>query len=149
MIARPMATVRLFADGLRPEAIAGLIDAAPEAWAAKGEAFSGVAGRAVVARTGTWFLTSRGRELGDDPGRHLEWVVGKVSGAMKGVREVVPDVGVEVSLLVHDKGFRPGDLGAEVLLNAVILGELVVEVPEAGREWRITREDVVGYLGRS
>jgi len=116
VIAAPMATLHLFADGLRPETIAGLIDGVPEAWAAKGEALAGVAGRAVVARTGTWFLTSRGRGLGDDPGRHLEWVVGKVSGAMKGVREVVPDVGVEVSLLVHDKGFRPGDWGRRFCL---------------------------------
>jgi hypothetical protein len=84
----PMATVRLFGDDLRPEEIDRLVDVSPDAAAAKGEAFRAgpgrpEPGRPVVAKTGTWFLTTRGRNLGDRPERHLEWVMAKVMTVFK------------------------------------------------------------------
>jgi hypothetical protein len=141
----PLATARLFADKLSPKDIDDIIQSAPDAAAAKGDVLVKRPGRPdVVARTGTWFITTRGMGLDDKPESHLTWLTEMLHLALDRIQRRVPDVKVDLSLLVHDSGFQPSDLSPRVLEDATSLGELAIEADD--HDWLITPENVSDYF---
>lgn len=143
----PMATARLFADKLSPQDIDDIIQITPDAAAAKGDVLVKRPSRpAVVARTGTWFITTKGRSLGDLPERHLTWLTEIIHLAIGRIQRRVPDIKIDLSLLVHDRNFQPSDLPRHVLEDAISLGELEIEVPESGHDWLLTSANVASHF---
>jgi len=129
----PLATLRIFADDLGVDVVGSLIGEVPTKAANKGEILSvSSTGRPVIARTGTWFITTKGRPLGDDPATHLAWVVGLAKQHLAAIRRQFPAVMADLSLLVQDADFAPSDLPNELLKQAVEIGELEIENPDNG-----------------
>lgn len=98
----------------------------------------------VVAKNGTWFITTRGMALGDLPERHLMWLTKMLHSALGRIQRRIPDVKVDMSLLVHDPDFRPSDLPRKVLKDATSLGEREIEADD--HDWLIMSENVADYF---
>jgi hypothetical protein len=131
----PMATLRFFADDLAPEVITRIVAKKPSAAAAKGAPYKRRSGQKPVnARVGTWFITTQDKHLGTDPDQHLAWVVGLAVEHLWSIRNRVPDVRADLSLLVHDARFKLSDLPRDLLRRAVEIGDLEIEVPERGQD---------------
>jgi hypothetical protein len=143
----PMATLGIFADGLQPEVVNGLINVEPNIAARKGDALPAKPGRYQAhAKTGTWFLTTKGRHLGERPEDHLKWVMELIKPVLLALKQQVPGVQVDLSLLVHDPYFKPSHLPINLLESAVAIGELEIEVPEAHEDWIVTSRNIRVYL---
>jgi hypothetical protein len=145
----PIATLRFFADNLSPDVITGVIPEKPTAAAAKGAAFKRRAGkRPVKARIGTWFITTKDRHLGNQPYKHLEWVVRLALDHIRDIRSQVPDVKADLSLLVHGTNFNISDLPPDLLKQAVEIGDLEIEIPEKGQDFFLNSQNLRSHLVR-
>jgi uncharacterized protein DUF4279 len=131
-----LATLRLFSEDLRPDDVNRIMDIKPDASAARGDGLlRRKDGTLFPARTGTWFVTTKGRVTGQ-PQDHLSWLVELLHQHLDQVRAQVPDVRVDLSLLVHDHDFQPSDLPHDVLNSAIALGELEIET--YNHDWLVT-----------
>ena len=103
----PFATLRLFSDGLRPEVVDHIMNMKPDAAAAKGEGLLKRGdGAKVPARTGTWFITTERRVHGEKPEDHLSWLLELFLRHSDQLRNHMPDIRADLSLLVHDRNFE-------------------------------------------
>jgi hypothetical protein len=142
----PIATIRLFGDNLTPDDVDSVLGGNRTSAASKGGILVQKPGRLPVkARTGTWFLTSKGREL-DGPEGHLGWLIDRVGPFQKTLKRKIPGMKVELSIIVHDEAFHPSDLSPRILHEATNLGDLEIEAPEANQEWVLTRSNVAQFL---
>jgi hypothetical protein len=143
----PMATLRFFADDLSPEVISDIVVEKPLVAAAKGSRISQRRGRQpVTVRVGTWFITTKDRDLGNRPDRHLEWVVRLALEHIDSIRRRVPDVMADMSLLVHDADFSISDIPPDLLKRAVGIGELEIEIPEKGQDVFLNTDNLASHL---
>ncbi len=134
----PMATARIFSDTLSPEEVTRVAGLQPLTAARRGAALVQRTGRPpVIAKTGTWFVTTEGRVTDDDPGHHLTRLVTRLGPAMDRLRQSIPDARIEFSLLVHDPDFQVEGLPSAVLEAVTALGTLEVESPENGGSWLV------------
>lgn len=141
-----MATLGIFSEQLDPPQVDRILAVKPETSARKGEPlFRRSSGKTVPARTGTWFLTTEHRDLGG-PAGHLDWLVRLASSRLAQLRASIPDVQIDLSLLVHDPGFEPTDLPKDLLERAVRVGELEIEVPERDADFVINASNVHRYV---
>jgi hypothetical protein len=125
----------------------GLTNVAPDAVAAKGQVLVDRPGRKqVIAPTGTWFLTTKDKHLGDRPEKHLVWIMDRVNQVIGELRKRVPDVKVDISLLVHDPQFRPGSLPRGLVNDITSVADLDIEAPEAGGDWVINKANAEGFF---
>jgi hypothetical protein len=143
----PMATLRFFADDLSPSVVDKILSVTPDVAAPKGGGLfrRGDGGR-VPAHTGTWFITTDGRVSDSSPEKHLAWVVKLALGHYQKLREHIPGMQADLSLLVHDRGFRLSDLPSELLKQAVEVGELEIEAPDSGVYVILNKENVQRHL---
>lgn len=144
----PMATLGLFAEHLDPPQVNRIMAVEPDTSARKGEPlFRRSSGKSVPARTGTWFLTTENRQL-DGPAAHLDWVVTLASSHMTQLRDSIPDLQMELSLLVYDPDFEPTYLPEDLLERSVKVGELEIEVPDKHAGLVINAGNVHRYVRR-
>lgn len=145
----PMATLRFFADDLKPSIVTEVLQIKPTAAAVKGQPFRKKdGGRSAQAREGTWFVTTEEQDLGDKPEDHLRWVLVLAINHLDELKRQTPDVKVDFSLLVFGKQFDLQDIPRDLLRIAVLLGELEVEVPERGVDMFLNRRNLLGRLRR-
>jgi hypothetical protein len=141
----PIATIRLFGDHLSPSDVDAILGGNRTAAAPKGGVLVQNPGRPpVMAKTGTWFLTSKGREL-DGPEGHLGWLLNRVSPFYRALQRKVPGIKAELSIIVHDPGFHPSHLSPRILKDATKLGDLEIEAPEANDEWVLTKSNIAQF----
>ncbi|MGC1413588.1 MAG: hypothetical protein WA864_32120 [Acetobacteraceae bacterium] len=146
----PLATLRFYAADLAPSIISKIIPEKPTRIAGKGAVIAQLpGGRRGRARVGTWFITTKNKYLGDLPDQHLEWVVRLAQNHLQAIRAHVPDVRVDLSLLVHDAGFNVTSLPRELLRHAVDIGELEIEIPERGEDIFLTSDNLAQHLAAS
>jgi Domain of unknown function (DUF4279) len=139
MKALPFATIRFFSENLSPEIISNIIHMKPDAAASKGAVLVEKIGRSpVIARTGTWFLSTKGKSKEKSPQLHLQWIIDHILNSISEIKSAVPEVQVDLSLLVHDKDFKPTHLSIDLLSKVIPQGDLEIEVPEANKDWLIT-----------
>lgn len=145
---RPMATLRLFADGLIPAEIDRITAIKPDLAAQKGgNLLKRHDGGFVAAKTGTWFVTTEDKDVGRLPEDHLGWVVGLVARHAAELRDAVPGLQIDLSLLVHDASFKISGLPADLVEQAVRFGDLEIEVPGSGIDVIITPGNVANFAG--
>lgn len=143
----PLATLRFFDDELHPDVIAKIITEKPSSAAAKGAPFLRRLGtRPIKARTGTWFITTQRKRLGNRPDDHLAWVIRLARDHMHDIRKQIPNVKADLSLLVHDPDFKLSDLSNDLLRRAVEIGDLEVEVPERGMDLLLNSGNLGAHL---
>lgn len=125
----PFATVRFFADALLPDEVSHILDMKPAASAAKGDGLlkKGDGSRG-PARTGTWFATTESMQLGYRPEDHLAWVVQFINQHIDQLRDHIPDIRVDLSLLIHDRDFELEQMPSQLLEAAVQIGDLEIEI---------------------
>jgi hypothetical protein len=142
----PFATLRLFADQLVPAEVTDIFGAKPVFAAAKGGDLARKGdGSWTAAKTGTWFITTENRGLGDNPEAHLAWVVQLVQERLPRLQSRLPDVRADLSLLVHSRDFDPRNLSGPLLRSAVQVGDLEIEVPGRGIDVVVTTRNVGDY----
>jgi len=140
-----MATLGFFADALTPDAVSRILGVKPESAAAKGEPFPRQgAGDPIIARTGTWFVTTEGRRLGNRPEDHLMWVVNLAKDHWPALRQQIPGIRADLSLQVHAGKFDPMDIPRDLLKMAVSIGELEIEVPARGIDLFLNARNLAG-----
>ena len=83
----------------------------------------------MLARTGTWFLTTE-HVLLYNPAAHLDKLVALVWPHLKELRDLIPDIRIDLSLLVFDPDFKPSDLPNKLLSRCTSIGELEIEIPD-------------------
>jgi hypothetical protein len=142
----PLATLRFFAENLRPDEIAKIISEKPSASVAMGDIQFRRNDRATRARTGMWFISTKDRHLGRRPDTHLAWVVKLALEHLQAIRREVPSIQVDLSLLVHDPKFTLADLPQDLLRHAVELGELEIEVPAKGEDIFLNTSNLADHL---
>jgi hypothetical protein len=146
----PMATLRFFADDLKPAVVTEILRLKPNAAARKGQPFDkkGGAHRA-EARVGTWFVTTEGRDIGNRPEDHLAWVITLAIQNLEKLRRRNPDVKVDFSLVVFGKHFDIHDVPRDLLKIAVLLGELELEIPERGIDMFLNKRNLSAKLRKA
>lgn len=139
-----LSTARLFGDRLDPEAITALLATTPYRAAPKGGNLRPLTAAPwrppVVAKTGTWFITTQGRPIGMRPVDHLAWVLRLMRPVITKIRHTMPEIELDFSLLVHDPEFQLGDIPAEVVEDALSMGRLWIECPANGKDWLLTAD---------
>jgi hypothetical protein len=143
----PLATVRLIAEELMPEDVERIMALKADCSAPKGGGLLRRGdGSRVPARTGTWFITTQSRKVGDQPEAHLSWIVHLLEKHLPRLREHIPQIQADLSLLVHDRDFEIAKLPEELLRHAVSVGDLEIEIPERGIDVVLTPRNVSNYL---
>lgn len=126
-----MATVRLSAKSLDPTQITRIFLIKPDLEAKRGEGLIQKADRSrVPAKVGTWYVTTKHHVSNQSPADHLAWVLHLVTSKLGALRQTVPDLNVNFSLLVHDAEFETASLPLDLLKEVVSIGDLEIEVPE-------------------
>lgn len=145
----PMATLRFFADDLKPAIVTEMLGVKPNAAAQKGQPFKKKTGvHRAEARVGTWFVTTEGRDIGDRPEDHLAWVITLAIQNLAKLRRRNPDVKVDFSLVVFGKQFDIHDIPRDLLKIAVLLGELELEIPERCIDMFLNKRNLSAKLRR-
>ncbi|MGD0105654.1 MAG: DUF4279 domain-containing protein [Rhodopila sp.] len=143
----PLATLRLFADDLLPEDIERIMALKADHAAARGKGLLRRGdGSRVPARTGTWFITTENKKIGDKPEAHLSWIVQLLERHISQLRSHIPEIQADLSLLVHDRNFEISELPEKLLKSAVSIGDLEIEVPERGIDVVLTPRNVATYI---
>jgi hypothetical protein len=143
----PLATLRLFADDLSPNDVERIVKLKADHAAAKGAGLPRRGnGTRVPAQVGTWFITFENRAVGAQPEAHLSWIVQFLDGHLPELRNHIPGIQADLSLLVHDRDFEIANLPADLLKQAVSVGVLEIEVPERGIDVILTPRNVMGYI---
>jgi hypothetical protein len=143
----PMATLRFFADDLKPATVTEMLRLKPKAAAQKGHPFKKQDGvDRAEARVGTWFVTTEGRDIGNRPEEHLTWVITLAIQNLEKLRRRNPDVKVDFSLVVFGKKFDIHDIPRDLLKIAVLLGDLEVEIPERGIDMFLNKRNLSAKL---
>lgn len=133
----PLATVRLTAERLTPAPITAIIGIQPDAAAAKGERFRPLGRWRAVAKTGTWYLTTRGRLTAADPSRHLSWVVARIGAKATMLHRDYPDLLIGFSIFTEAANFTMEQLPDALIKAVVALGSLWIDAPDAAIDMRI------------
>ena len=140
----PLATARLFGDGLDPDTVRAIVGTQPDRAARKGATMPAPrvppGRRPVFAKTGTWFIATKGHPLGRRPADHLNWLVNLPRPAMPLIRHAAPDVSLDFSLLVYAPDFRLDEIPAAVIDAILSLGTLEIECPDSGAHWLLTAD---------
>jgi hypothetical protein len=143
-----MATVRLSAESLDPTQITGIFLVQPDLAAKRGEGLVRKADRSrVPAKVGTWYITTRHRVLNLSPADHLAWVLQLIAPKLGTLRQTVPALNVNFSLLVHDAEFETTNLPPDLLKEVVSIGDLEIEVPERAMDVVLDSSNLGEYLG--
>jgi len=123
----PMATIRIASDTLDPELVTAVIGYEPQCAARKGDLLypTSTSTRA-VARTGTWFATTEGLKV-KSPTDHLDRLVELALPHVKMLRETMPDITFDLSLLVFDPDFSANSLPDDLIRKAQRLGTLEID----------------------
>jgi len=142
-----MATLRFFADNLKPSVVTAILHIKPNASAEKGQPFRKKTGvNRAEARVGTWFVTTEDRKPGDKPEDHLAWVLVLAIQKLGKLRRSNPDIKVDFSLVVFDEKFDLRDISEDFLRVAVLLGELEIEIPDRGVDVFLNRRNLPARL---
>jgi hypothetical protein len=143
----PMATLRFFAENLPADVVGQIIHEKPDAAANRGEVIlSKKSGRARTAKLGTWFITTEHRRLGYRPEQHLAWVVRLAIDHFDHLKRLIPGIGADLSLLVHDPGFDPRTLPRDLLKQAVEIGEVEIEIPPRHEDIILNADNLASVL---
>jgi hypothetical protein len=143
----PLATLRLFADDLLPDEVERITALKANYAAKKGAGLLRRGdGSRVPARTGTWFITTENKNIGDDPEAHLSWIVRLLEKHLPELRHHIPQIQADLSLLVHDRNVEIGAISESLLKTAVSVGDLEIEVPERGIDVVITPRNISTYV---
>lgn len=143
----PLATLRLFAEDLMPEDVERIMELKAEYSAPKGGGLLRRGdGSCVPARIGTWFITTESRKVGDRPEAHLSWILHLLEKHLPRLREHIPQIQADLSLLVHDRNFEIAKIPEELLRHAVSVGDLEIEIPGRGIDVVLTPSKVSAYL---
>ncbi len=127
----PMATLRLFSDGLEPDVVSQIMGVEPTAAAPVGGAIGRTAhGDAVKAKTGTWLLSTKDRVDAANPETHLRWLTSLVGAHWAELQTNVSGIRADFSILIHGDGLKIAQtLSRELVENATSFGELEIEIP--------------------
>lgn len=146
----PMATLRFFADDLKPAVVTEMLRLKPNAAARKGQPFKKKDGvHRAEAPVGTWFVTPEGRDIGDRPEDHLIWIITISIQNPEKLRRRDPDMKVDFSLVVFGKKFGIRDIPRDLLKIAVLLRELEPGMPERDIDLFLNKKNLSAKLRRA
>lgn len=147
MLHRPMATLRLSADTLDPAQVTNIVSMKPDLSAKRGEGLTRRSDKSwIPAQTGTWYITTRSHVSKTSPAEHLFWVLHLVAPKLGALRQAVPSLHINFSLLVHDGEFEAKNLPSSLLKEVVSIGDLEIEVPERAMDVLIDSGNLGDYL---
>ena len=141
-----MATLAFFGKDLDPRVVSRILSTEPEISAQGGEKlFKRLLNSSVTARTGTWFLTTEHLPF-HNPAAHLNKLVALVSPHLKQLRDLIPHLRINLSLLIFDPDSKLSDLPNDLLSQSVYIGDLEIEIPGRGEEVLISLANLHEYV---
>ena len=141
-----MATVTFFGRDFDPRVVNRILSAEPEVSAQTGEKLFKRLGKSLLmARTGTWFLTTEGLPL-HNPAAHLDKLVALIWPHLKELRDLIPDLRIDLSLLVYDPDFNPSNLPNKLLMRSASIGDLGIEIPDKEEDVLINLANLHEYV---